>query len=128
MLEKEVEQAVCDYAKKFSFIPYKFTSPMHRSVPDRLFLGPNGVSFFIEFKAPGNTVTEKQEREIRRILELGHRCYVINDIEEGKRVILFEVTGDATWLSKESRGLLPESPADLPVAGHGPWEDGYIPH
>ena len=101
MLEKQIEQVVCAYAKSRGLLAYKFTSPARRSVPDRLFLGPDGVSFFIEFKAPGNVPTKLQSREITRITALGHRVYVCDDVEIGKRWIDFEITGDATGLSAE---------------------------
>ncbi len=102
MLEKQIEQAVCTYAKSKGFLAYKFTSPARRSVPDRLFLGPNGVCFFIEFKARGNLPTSAQEREIFRIRRMGHRVYIIDNVEEGKQAINFEITGDASWLNAKT--------------------------
>ena len=101
MLEKQIEQKVCEYAKSKGFLAYKFTSPARRSVPDRLFLGPNGVCFFIEFKAQGNTPTKAQAREILRLQHHGHRVYVCDSIEYGEHIINFEITGNATWLSAE---------------------------
>ena len=88
MLESKVENEVCDYAKKtYGFIPYKFTSPARRSVPDRLFIGPGGLHFFIEFKAPGKLPTPKQTREINRLISLGHLVYVIDNISIGKQLV-----------------------------------------
>ncbi len=102
MLEKQIEQAVCTYAKSKGLLAYKFTSPARRSVPDRLFLAPNGVCFFIEFKQRGNTPTIAQAREILRIQNQGHRVYVCDDVEAGKHVINFEITGNATWLNAKT--------------------------
>ena len=88
MLESKVEGSVCDYAKKaYGFIPYKFTSPARRSVPDRLLIGPGGLHFFIEFKAPGKLPTPKQVREIKRLISLGHLVYVIDNISTGKWLV-----------------------------------------
>jgi hypothetical protein len=88
MLESKVEGSVCDYAKKaYGFISYKFTSPARRSVPDRLFIGPGGLHFFIEFKAPGKLPTPKQVREITRLINLGHLVYVIDNIGTGKQLV-----------------------------------------
>lgn len=127
MLEKDIESKVCSYAKARGLVPYKFTSPNRRSVPDRLFLGPGDLCFFIEFKAPGKEPTSAQEREIERISRIGHRVYVIDSIETGKRAINFETTGDASWLSDQSGGFQPVQRPDDAVVGHGPGEDGGSP-
>lgn len=124
MLEKDIESKVCSYAKTKDFLVYKFTSPNRRSVPDRIFLGSGGLCFFIEFKAPGKEPTSAQEREIERISRKGHRVYVIDSIEAGKRAINFETTGDASWLSDQSGGFQPIQCPDDAVVGHGPGENG----
>lgn len=85
MLEKEIERAVCLYARaKHGVLTYKFTSPAHRSVPDRLLLFPNGAVLFIEFKATGKQPTGAQVREFERIRAVGQQVVVIDDIELGK--------------------------------------------
>ena len=90
--ESDIESRVCDYAKrKYNFMARKFTSPNHRSVPDRLFLGDNGHHFFIEFKAPGGRNTSGQEREQKRLKERGHRVYVCDNVEHGKHIVDREV-------------------------------------
>ena len=96
MLEKDIEKAVCDYAAKtYDMLARKYTSPAHRSVPDRLFLGPGNLHFFIEFKKPSGELTSGQEREIKRLTERGHRVYVIDTIAEGQQVVDAEVTANA---------------------------------
>ena len=40
MLEKDIEKAVCDYAKSKGVLTYKFSSPNHVGVPDRIFFAP----------------------------------------------------------------------------------------
>ena len=92
MLERDIEDAVCKHARKqYKMLTLKFTSPQRRNVPDRIFLGFNGLMFFIEFKAPGKTPSDGQAREINRIEGRGHRVYVCDDIEEGKDIIDIEV-------------------------------------
>lgn len=92
MLEKDIESAVCSYATKtYDMLARKYTSPSHRSVPDRLFLGHGDHHFFIEFKKEGGRLTLGQEREIEKLKKRGHRVYVVDDIEEGKRVVDTEV-------------------------------------
>ena len=122
MLESKIEKTVCRYAEELGLLAEKFKTPNRRSVPDRLFSGPDGLHFYMEFKATGKAKTihpeatgheGSQYRDHQKRRKLGHRVYVIDDIEYGKRVINFEVTGNPAWLSKESGRLLPSSPTDL---------------
>ena len=91
MLEKEIEAKVCDYAKEKGMLVYKFSSPNHVGVPDRLFLMPLGKAFFIEFKAKGGKATPMQIREGERMKEKHFHVYLIDSMEAGKEVI------DAEW-------------------------------
>lgn len=87
MLEKDIERAFCEYAKKKGCIPYKFTSPARRSVPDRMIVGPNGLVIFIEFKAPGKKPTDAQDREISRLVALGHHVFVCDKKGQGELIL-----------------------------------------
>lgn len=87
MLEKDIEKKVCDYAKKLGILAYKFTSPNRRSVPDRMFINSTGLVWFIEFKKPGGKLTEGQIREIERLESRSVRVYVINEVENGKKLV-----------------------------------------
>lgn len=90
VLEKDIEGPVCQYARDLGWLAHKFTSPARRSVPDRIFLGPGGSVFFIEFKAPGKRVTEKQGMEIDKLQALGHRVWIADSIAEGKKIVVEE--------------------------------------
>jgi len=87
--EADIEKAVVSYAKRRSYVVDKFTSPAKRSVPDRLFIAPNGIIFFIEFKAPGKKPTRKQEEDHAKRRTNRALVYVIDNIEEGKKLIDF---------------------------------------
>ena len=87
MLEKQIEQKVCDYAKDQGCLVYKFTSPNRAAVPDRLFVLPTGRVFFIEFKRSGAKPTPAQDREHARLRGHNVAVYVVDDIEQGKRYI-----------------------------------------
>lgn len=95
MKEKDIEKAVCDYAKSKGLLVYKFTSPAHRSVPDRLFVLPGGRVFFIEFKAPGGKLTTGQQRELARLWQRGAQAYVVHDSATGIGVINGELRNGA---------------------------------
>lgn len=86
-LESTIEKQVCAYARARGLDAQKYTSPNRRSVPDRIFFGPDGLVFFIEFKRPGNKPTVKQDLEIERLRGYGIDVYVVDSIEEGKRIV-----------------------------------------
>jgi hypothetical protein len=85
-LEKVIEEKVCDYAKSQGWLVYKFTSPARHAVPDRLLLR-NGRVIFIEFKRGGEKPSPPQEREHKRLRDAGITVYVIDNVEDGKRMI-----------------------------------------
>jgi hypothetical protein len=67
--EAKIEEAVTRYAKRRGCRVYKFTSPSRRSVPDRLFITPNGVTGYLELKAKGKKPTKAQAHQMRLIEE-----------------------------------------------------------
>lgn len=94
-LEKDIERRVCDYAKSLGILVYKFTSPSRRSVPDRLFIMPDGGVFFIEFKRKGEKPSPAQEVEIARIRKQGVHVFVVDEVPVGKAIIAAQ-TGTKT--------------------------------
>ena len=87
MLEKQIEEKVCKYAKEKGLLHYKFSSPNRAAVPDRIFISTAGKVFFIEFKREGAKVTPAQEREHLRLK--GHYVwvYVVDNVDQGKFII-----------------------------------------
>lgn len=66
MTEAEIERRVVAHCQKKGLITYKFTSPAHRGVPDRIIIGRNQV-LLLELKQAGRKPTPLQLREIDRI-------------------------------------------------------------
>ena len=89
MLERDIEKAVCIYAKEKNMIPYKFTSPSNRGVCDRIILF-DGYVFFIEFKKKGCLPTVLQNRHHQVLVDKGLTVYVIDDVNIGKEIIDYE--------------------------------------
>ena len=58
-----------------------------RGLPDRLLVMPDGVVAFVELKAPEGRLTPLQEWWRDRLVELGHRHLVIDDIEQFEAVL-----------------------------------------
>lgn len=86
-LERYIEAAICKYARGKGFLAYKFVSPSHRRVPDRLFISPGGVVFFMEVKREGEKPNDGQSREIAKLRGYGQAVYVCDSIEDGKGII-----------------------------------------
>jgi len=88
-LEKIIEKKVVAYAKSKGCLVYKFTSPSCRSVPDRIFITPTGLVFFIEFKRLGEKPTAAQAVEIAKLRKQGVDVWVVDTVERGKIAIDF---------------------------------------
>jgi hypothetical protein len=84
--ESTIETKTCDYAKSLDWVPFKFTSPGNKAVPDRLFLRASKI-FFIEFKALGKKPTKLQAHCHRMLRGEGFNVYVVDNVEYGKEVI-----------------------------------------
>lgn len=89
MLEKKIEQLVCDYAKSKGWLVYKFTSPARAAVPDRLMISPEGKVVFVEFKREGQKPTPAQAREHQRLLNQKVLVFVVDNVNDGKAVVDF---------------------------------------
>jgi len=58
--ESTIENYLVRRCKELGVLCYKFVSPSHRGVPDRLLIFPKGLVAFIELKAPGKSPTALQ--------------------------------------------------------------------
>ncbi|WP_088546861.1 VRR-NUC domain-containing protein [Escherichia coli] len=69
--ESLIEKHLVAEVKKAGGVAFKFVSPGHRSVPDRIVLLPGGRIVFVECKAPGKPPRADQLREHERLRALG---------------------------------------------------------
>lgn len=60
MKESTIENYLVRRCKDMGVLCYKFVSPSHRGVPDRLLIFPHGLVTFVELKAPGKSPTVLQ--------------------------------------------------------------------
>lgn len=86
MRESKIEGDVAKYAKSTGWLTYKFSSPNHRGVPDRIFIR-SGVTVFIEFKATGAKARPLQIATIKQMKEHGAKVFVVDSIEKGIEVL-----------------------------------------
>lgn len=61
MLEKEIENYFKWSVERAGGKTYKFTSPSHRGVADRIACMPNGATWFVELKTKGGRLSELQK-------------------------------------------------------------------
>lgn len=88
VLEKTIEQYLVKRVHSLGGECEKFTSPMRRSVPDRIVTMKGGRIVFIELKRFGKKPTEMQERDHQRRREMGFDVRVIDSKEAVDKLIV----------------------------------------
>lgn len=85
--ETSVEDKACAYAKEQGCWHRKFKSANARGLPDRIFITPDGVVFFIEFKRRGKGARVQQKLVIDEMREYNAKVFVTDDVDEAKKII-----------------------------------------
>ena len=80
-MEKHIEAYLVKRVKEMGGIAYKFTSPAHRGVADRVVCLPDGVVWFIELKAPGGRLSPLQKMFADDMARLGQRYACLSSKE-----------------------------------------------
>lgn len=78
MNEKLIENFLRDKVKAAGGEAYKFVSPGHIGVPDRLVVFPNGKIAFVELKATGKLPRPNQVVQIEKLRRLGVEVEIID--------------------------------------------------
>jgi hypothetical protein len=78
--ESALEMALVRAVQAAGHYCRKWTSPGHRSVPDRIVIA-RGRVHFVELKAPGKHPTADQLREHERIAAAGGVVWVIDSLD-----------------------------------------------
>ena len=74
MLEKDIEKMLVRETKNLGGFAYKWVSPGHSGVPDRIVVLPDGKIGFCELKRPGGKMTKLQHMHTSNLERLG--CFV----------------------------------------------------
>jgi len=83
-MEKEIEAYLVRRVKERGGVAYKFTSPAHRGVADRVVCLP-GQTWFVEIKAPNGRLTALQTlfgREMERLSQHYIVLWSKEDVDE----------------------------------------------
>jgi hypothetical protein len=98
LLERDIQKACVEWARKNGWWARKFSSPANRSVPDYLFAKDLPTwydKFAVEFKKPGGRSTEAQLEEQKAMRAAGWEVYEIDNVEAFKVLVSKRETG---WL------------------------------
>ena len=71
MRESSLERRIKRYAESKGCFFWKFVAPGTKGVPDRLIITPDGVTGFMEIKAPGEKPRVIQEHRLKQIRAKG---------------------------------------------------------
>lgn len=93
-----IEDYLGRIARTHGFLYYKFTSPAHSGVPDRILIG-HGKTIFIELKRPGSQPRKLQERVFNKMRQHGAIVYVVDTKEQALKTI--ESLTPAGWQPKK---------------------------
>jgi hypothetical protein len=80
----KIERNAMRMAEEHGWWQRKFTSPSHSGVPDRILAKDKRV-VFIEFKQPGEPLSQLQIDEINAMIDAGlevHVCDSVNDVKK----------------------------------------------
>jgi len=87
MTEAQLERKVVEFCHEYKLLTYKFSSPAHRGVPDRVILY-HGRALFLELKRPGKKPTKLQERELGQLRASGCAADWADNLETARNIIL----------------------------------------
>ena len=85
--ESSIEQWLNIQIRNMGGISYKFVSPNNPGVPDRIYLLPGGVVWFVELKAQTGRLEKIQRWQGKRIRNMGCRYRVIRGMDEARAFI-----------------------------------------
>lgn len=94
-LESKIEKWMNVQIRNMGGISYKFVSPGNPGVPDRIYLLPGGVIWFVELKAQSGSLEKIQRWQGERIRKIGCRYRLIRGMDEAREFIRDLKGGDA---------------------------------
>lgn len=87
--EGVIETYFKDQCQLHNILTFKFISPSQRGVPDQIALY-DGVTYYIELKAPGKTQSPQQKLVMKKIKNVGCKYYLI-DSKDGVDKFIKEI-------------------------------------
>lgn len=81
MLEKQIERRLVEGVKKLGGLCYKFVSPGHPGVPDRMIITKAGKVIFVELKTDTGRLSKLQSYTIGEMQKRGADVRVVWGLE-----------------------------------------------
>lgn len=79
--EKTLEARLRKEIEKRGGMAIKLMSQLHRGLPDRMVLMPQGVVYFVELKSTGEKPTGLQNHCHQQLRNLGHTVYIVDSTQ-----------------------------------------------
>ena len=92
--ESDIEGKFVTYAKSRGCWAIQLIILNKRGFPDRTVLLPGGRVIFIEFKKKGKTQTELQKSIERKLVGLGFKYYVCDEMGQAENILRGLLRGD----------------------------------
>lgn len=87
MRETTIESRLVREVERIGGLAPKWVSPGNSGVTDRLVILPDGLTVYVETKAPGKPLQPLQRKWQKELLVRGHRHYKIDSYEDIDRFI-----------------------------------------
>lgn len=87
MRESSLERRLVREVRAIGGIASKWVSPGNSGVPDRIVILPDGLTVYVEMKAPGKPLEPLQRKWAKTLRGLGHRVYKIDSNDDIDRFI-----------------------------------------
>lgn len=95
MLEKQIEHRLVEGVKNLGGLCYKFVSPGHPGVPDRLIITPSGQIIFAELKTSTGRLSKLQKYTIEEMQKRGADVRIIWGLNGVKELLTYIERRDA---------------------------------
>lgn len=87
MSEKEIERWMTEQVEKLGGLSLKFVSPGNPGVPDRIYIFPGGMVYFVELKTEIGRLSNIQKWQRKRFQDMGCRFHVVKGMESAREFI-----------------------------------------
>lgn len=87
MTESQIERWMVSQVRRFGGLCYKFTSPGHAGVPDRIVITPAGRIIFVELKSDTGRLSKLQRHEISELQKRDADVRVLKGIKQVKAFV-----------------------------------------
>ena len=95
MLEKQIERRLVEGVKRLGGLCYKFVSPGHPGVPDRIIITAVGRVIFAELKTDTGRLSKLQRYTVSEMQKRGADVRVVKGLDEVKALLAEIEGGDA---------------------------------